>query len=301
MNNLPIAVTNYQPIIDKFINDQDCNDCSKDTYRKGLKAFFTWCNDSQVQTITPRTILDYKQKMKTEQKSAYTINLYLQCVKKFFKWTEANGLHKNVAKSIKRVKVPKGFSKDALTREQAQKLVLSVENPRDRAMTLLMISTGLRCVEVVRANIEDMRNVGNDTILMVQGKGHTSKDDFVKVPSEVVEEIQAYIATRTVKAGDPLFASESRNNMGGRMATGTISWIVKTALRGIGIDDPRLTAHSLRHTCATFALLEKATLQEVKDLLRHATLAMVMIYAHNINKMKSRTSEQVVRHLLNNK
>ena len=299
MNNLPIAVTNYQPIIDKFIADQDCNDCSKDTYRKGLKNFFKHCTDSLVQEITPRIVLNYKQQMKTGY-SVYTINLYLQCVKKFFKWCEANKIHKDVAKGIKRARVPKGFSKDALTREQAQKLILSIASPRDRAMTLLMISTGLRCIEIVRANIEDMRNVGSDTILMVQGKGHESKDDFVKLPSEIVEEIQAYIATRTVKIGDPLFASESRNNMGGRMASGTISWIIKTALRSIGVDDPRLTAHSLRHTCATFALLEKATLQEVKDLLRHATLAMVMIYAHNINKMKSRTSEQVVRHLLNN-
>ncbi len=299
MNNLPIAVTNYQPIIDKFIDDQDCNDCSKDTYRKGLKNFFKYCTDSLVQEITPRVVLNYKQQMKAEY-SVYTINLYLQCVKKFFKWAAAAGISPDVAKGIKRVRVPKGFSKDALTKEQAQKLVLSIENLRDRAMTLLMISTGLRCIEITRANIEDMRNVGNDTILMVQGKGHTSKDDFVKLPSEIVEEIQVYIATRTVKVGDPIFSSESRNNMGGRMASGTISWIVKKYLRGIDIDDPRLTAHSLRHTCATFALLEKATLQEVQDLLRHATLAMVMIYAHNINKMKSRTSEQVVRHLLNN-
>ncbi len=300
MNNLPIAVTNYQRAIDKFIADQDCNDCSKDTYRKGLKNFFKHCTENLVQEITQRTVLDYKMRMKAEY-STYTINLYLQCVKKFFKWTEANKLHKDVAKGIKRVRVPKGFSKDALTREQAQKLILSIASPRDRSMTLLMISTGLRCIEITRANIEDMRNVGNDTILMVQGKGQTEKNDFVKLPSEIVEEIQAYITTRAVRIGDPLFASESRNNLGGRMASGTISWIVKGYLRGIDIDDPRLTAHSLRHTCATFALLEGESLQSVQDLLRHATLAMVLIYAHNINRMKARTSEQVVRHLFNNK
>lgn len=294
---LPVKTTDYKPFIEQFIKDQDVTEGSKETYRKVIKQFFTWCNETAVQDITPRTVLDYKQKMQMENKSPYTCNLYLQVVKKFFSWAESNKIHENVAKNIKRVKIPKGFSKEALTKNQAQKLVLSIENPRNRAMILLMIATGLRTVEIARTNIEDMRNVGENTILMIQGKGHTSKDDFVKVPFEVVEEIQTYLAVRKAKIGDPLFASESNNNRGGRMVTGSISRIVKTCLRGVDIDDPRITAHSLRHTCITFALLAGETRQAVQHLARHETAAMVDIYAHNINKMESRTAEKVVEYL----
>ena len=38
--------------------------------------------------------------------------------------------------------------------------------------------------------------------------------------------------------------------------------------------------HDLRHTCASWTVQRGATLQEVKDLLGHSTLAMVMRYAH---------------------
>jgi integrase len=38
--------------------------------------------------------------------------------------------------------------------------------------------------------------------------------------------------------------------------------------------------HDLRHTFASWAVQRGATLQEVKDLLGHSTMAMVMRYAH---------------------
>ncbi len=297
MNNLPVLVTNYSPIIDQFLLEHDVCENSKKSYRKSLNQFFKWVSNSSIQELTAQTILDFKNHTKNKGLSAFTTNAYLQAVKALFKWAEIKGLHKNIAEGIKLEKTTKGFHKDALTKEQAQRLILSIENQRNRAMTLLMISTGLRCIEITRSNVEDMRNAGESTILMVQGKGHTDKDDFVKVPAEVVEEIQAYVATRTVKDGDPLFASESKNNMGGRMNTGSISWIVKTALRNIGINDSRITAHSLRHTTATFSLLSGATLQETQSLMRHSSLSMVLIYSHNIDKLKSRTSEKIVEYM----
>ncbi len=293
--NLPVLSHDYRPIIDQFLKEIDVCENSKKSYRKSLNQFFIWLPATA--ELTTQTILDFKNYTISKGLSAFTTNAYLQAVKALFKWAEIKGLHKNITKGITLRKTSKGFHKDALTKEQAQRLILSIENQRNRAMTLLMISTGLRCIEITRANVEDMRNSGESTILMVHGKGHTDKDDFVKVPAEVVKEIQFYLSTRKTKEGDPLFSSESRNNYNGRMCTGSISWLVKTALRDIGIDDSRLTAHSLRHTTATFSLLSGASLQETQSLMRHSSLSMVMIYAHNIDKLKSRTSEKIVEYM----
>lgn len=38
--------------------------------------------------------------------------------------------------------------------------------------------------------------------------------------------------------------------------------------------------HDLRHTFASWAVQRNATLQEVKDLLGHRSLAMVLRYSH---------------------
>jgi len=52
----------------------------------------------------------------------------------------------------------------------------------------------------------------------------------------------------------------------------------ETAVTAAKIDDFRF--HDLRHTFASWAVQQGATLQEVKDLLGHNSLAMVMRYAH---------------------
>ncbi|HXJ81989.1 MAG TPA: site-specific integrase [Candidatus Methylomirabilis sp.] len=69
----------------------------------------------------------------------------------------------------------------------------------------------------------------------------------------------------------------------GGLVFGTASWYAfrsywEKAVTAAKIDDFRF--HDLRHTFASWAVQRGATLQEVKDLLGHSSLAMVMRYAH---------------------
>ena len=51
------------------------------------------------------------------------------------------------------------------------------------------------------------------------------------------------------------------------------------------LDSSRLTAHSLRHTAVTLALMGGATIQEARLLARHSSINTTLIYAHNINRV----------------
>jgi site-specific recombinase XerD len=68
----------------------------------------------------------------------------------------------------------------------------------------------------------------------------------------------------------------------------------------VGIDDKKFTAHSLRHTCATLALKNGATIQEVQMLLRHKSLNTTTIYAHNLDRISSDT-EYIVDEVISKK
>ena len=90
---------------------------------------------------------------------------------------------------------------------------------RDYAIIVLMITGGLRTVEVTRANIGDIRNIGESTVLFIQGKGKIEKNDYVKLPDAVEKAIRTYLSSRKDDKSDtsPLFVSSSNNNNGKRL------------------------------------------------------------------------------------
>ena len=165
---------------------------------------------------------------------------------------------------------------------------------RNRTIISLMLHTGLRDIEVVRANVGDRGTDGGHKVLHIQGKGREEADAIVKLTPAVNKQIDEYLALRENAALDqPLFTSISNNNRGGRLTTYTVSSIVKSALRQIGIDDPRYTAHSLRHTAITLALIGGATEAEAKEMARHADISTTMIYSHHINRLEQAAEDRV--------
>ena len=141
-----------------------------------------------------------------------------------------------------------------------------------------MLRTGLRCVEVIRANVEDIAFKGGQRILKVWGKGRNEKDNFVVLTDKAYYPIKKYLDSRgSTTLKEPLFASISNRNLYGRLITRTISKICKEGFRAIGIDGKEYTARSLRHTTAVM-LLKNGSLADVQSVLRHSSPATSQIY-----------------------
>ena len=156
---------------------------------------------------------------------------------------------------------------------------------RDYAIVNLMLRTGLRTVEVVRADVGDITYKGERRVLLIWGKGHTEKDDFVVLTDKAYEPIRAYLSTRKgVKAGEPLFTSTSHQNRGERLTTRTISSICKDGLKAIGLDGKEYTAHSLRHTTAVAILKHGGAITDVQEVLRHTSPATSQIYTESVKE-----------------
>lgn len=285
-------------LVERFIRFAGVNEKSATTYKIALRQLRKYFSSSAIAMPTREDLEKWRDKLIAEKKSASTIQLYLTAAKIFFRWLSQEGLYANIADHLKsRVKISHDHKKDALTRKQAGKLIGgvagdSLKSKRDRAILALMSSTGVRCIEVARADVADMIDQFGKTYLLIQGKGRSSKDAKVLVPSQVSELIREYLEQRGKPIGEPLFVSTSNHNRGQRITAHAISKMVKGHLREIGLDSPRLTAHSLRHTAATTMILAGIELTKVQQVLRHVNINTTMIYNNAVERMRN-TAEQV--------
>ena len=284
-----------------FMQYIDVKDKSLETYTRSLKQFFNYITVKGITEPTRQDIVQYRETLKADKQPA-TVQLYMIAVKQFFKWTDKAGIYPNVADNVKGVSVSKGMKKDYLTTGQVKDVLSridteTVKGKRDYAIIALMVTCGLRDIEVSRANIADLRTRQNSTVLYIQGKGKDDRESFVVVPDSLETVIRDYLKARGGNS-KALFTSNSNHGKGDRLTTRSISRIVKTAMINAGLDSDRLTAHSLRHTAVTQALIAGQTLQEVQQFARHSNINTTLIYAHNLDNEKNECSGKLANMFL---
>lgn len=276
-------------LVDKFIEAQDVKLSSKLLYRRTIKQYLNWVSNKNftLSDITRAELLQYKEELLSSGMSSLTVGSYITSVRRFYEWTEANKYYPNVAKGIKTPKRKQQFKKQPLLPAQATALLSYYQDKalRDYAIVNLLLRTGLRTIELIRANVEDIIFKGSQRVLLVHGKGRDEKDNFVLLTDKAYQPIAQYLATRgNINNSEPLFTSTSNNSKGKRLTTRSISFIAKEGLKAIGLNERSYTAHSLRHTTAVNILRAGGTLETAQFTLRHSNPATTQIYTATLNE-----------------
>lgn len=278
--------------IDNYVEGLDLAKRTKNDYRLILNDYFKFVIN-QKYAPTRQTILDYKASLDKRNFKAASIQKYMVCIRGFYTYLNATDKGKNLALGIKGKKVESTFKKEALTLNQAKALIRrakllatrkyrKIQDLRNYAIVLLLLTTGLRTIEVSRADINDISDNGKIIKLYIQGKGRDDKDAFVKVEPNTLDAISSYLVARGNDGYEALFLTHNYNRKTSdpRITAPDISVVVKKLLRDVGIDSKKVSAHSLRHTNA---MLSKNELHKNTDAiqrqLRHKDPKVTMIYA----------------------
>ena len=271
-----------------------------DTYSKAIKQFFIYLQANGIKQPQREDIVAYREHLKEDHKPT-TVQNYLVVVKLFFQWTERKGFYPNIADRVKGAKIDTEHKKDYLTTKQVNKLLGNIDRStlkgkRDYAMLSVMVTTGLRTISIMNANIEDIRAAGDAVALFYKGKGHEEKATYVKLAEPVEDAIRDYLTARgTTDGTEPLFSSVASRNSGGRMTTRSISRVAKNSLIDVDLISDRLTAHSFRHTAATLNLLNGGTVEETQQLLDHANINTTLIYSHALERAKNNSEQRIAK------
>lgn len=288
----PVLAEAIEKLIESFIETRfNLTDSSRSLYRKTLILFFRWVSleGYDFRSLDPSVLGKYYDFLQKSEKSSLTISAYITSLRLFFRWAESEKLFPvsgNIAGEIHNPKRKPRFRKEPLTQEQGRNLLRYAEkhcSPRDFSIINLLLRTGLRTVEVVRADVGDIQFKRGQRVLLVQGKGRREKDNFVILTDKTFFPMEAYLKSVGYPTTGPLFPSESFRNMGGRLSTRTVSRIAKDCLKAVGLDGPEYSAHSLRHTAGVNILRASGwNIEKTQRAMRHSNPSTTQWYMSTI-------------------
>ena len=279
----------WERLMETFLSSQDIMDKSRETYRWGLRRFFKWCRKTgrDFRAMTPVDIVAFKNSLSKERLTALTIGAYMTAVRRFYGWTEMTLIYPNIARSVRPPRNRKGFKKTALDPVEATELLeyMKGRSLRDYAIVNLILRTGLRTIEVTRADIGDITRKRGKRVMKVWGKGADEKDAFVIIGDPVWEPIKRYLDARADCCKTmPLFVTAGKGHRGERMSPRSVQRLCKEALRAVGLEGHEYSAHSLRHTPAVTIIRQGGDLNDVQRVLRHASQVTSQVYTASIEQ-----------------
>ena len=151
-------VANQVSLMERYLDYIDVSDATQKEYHTGLKLFFEYCKEKNINEVKRQDIIEYRNRLQEQGKSANTINLYLVSVKNFFKWLEYEGIYKDVAKNIKAMPVQNTHIRESLDVDQIKELLKHCQDDKEKLIISLAITTGIRCNEMCNIRVQDIVN-----------------------------------------------------------------------------------------------------------------------------------------------
>ena len=172
--------------------------------------------------------------------------------------------------------LPKALSMDEVNRLLEQPAAPTPLLVRNRAMLLLLYSTGLRVSELVSLPLAGCNM--DSGFLKVLGKGNKERlIPFGATARETVEDYLESSRPHLLKGRKSSFLFVT--NRGKPMTRARFWQIIRESAGSAGISKP-ISPHMLRHSFATHLLANGADLRAVQMMLGHADISTTQIYTH---------------------
>lgn len=278
-----------------YVNElQKRNPETRGTYERTLREFMRWVRMEPEFVCSIKEIERYKRFLLTKRKlSPVSVTMYLSSVRKFFDFLVIRGvLFNNPAKAVKGGVTNQQHSRKSISVQEVHLLIQAIERKdeigfRDFAVVKLMIVCGLSEIELIRADIGDLKVKKGLMNLLLQLKGMKSKEQSITLPSDVKEALKSYLVFRTnAKESEPLFMSAGNRTRGQRMTSRGLRERINFYLEKAGVKNGearKITALSLRLTAIKMMAQQGASIDEIKKKFHIVKELTVKRYLDNVN------------------
>ncbi|MBI2428217.1 MAG: tyrosine-type recombinase/integrase [Ignavibacteriales bacterium] len=273
-----------------YVNDlQRRSPETRGTYERTLREFMRWVRNEPDMGYSVKDVERYKKYLLTKRKlSPVSVTMYLSSVRKFFDYLMKRGaLTENASRKVKGGAPPTRHTRKSISVVEVQQLIQAIDRNdeigfRDFSIVKLMVGCGVSEIELVRADVGDVKRKKEGMIVALQAKGMKSKEMIVSLPKDVSDALKGYLAYRT-NAGetDPLFMSAGNRTRGQRMTSRGIRERINFYLTKAGIKNGevrKITPLSLRNAAIKLMIAQGANMEEIKKRFRIVKDSTVKLY-----------------------
>lgn len=276
-------------------NLEGLREASINNYRSILGYFIEYVGDLDLKDVNRQLIKDYIAYISEKpaqrhfahepsgQLSRTTLRTYMTHVRSFFNYLYMEEYMDD--KVFERIKIPKDRRKEIeiLMPEEIEKLWTyfrkNESGVRYKAFMCLLLDTGIRRSEALALRVSDVRFQRGELLLPRTKNGH---ERVVPLGHLTKKELLRYINQwryACTDGSDALFTMEG----GLAMTTDAVKSLFIRLSKHLG---RRVYPHLLRHTFATYYLLEFRDILALKQLLGHSDIAMVNKYLQLVNRIE---------------
>jgi integrase/recombinase XerC len=254
-------------------------------YKNDIEAFQLFLSqefsDSDVSRANYAQIRTWIVQLVDRSISNRTINRKISSLNSYYKFLlkiesiEANPLVKHKALKVsKKIQIP--FSETEVNSVLNTINTTTFEGIRDKLIVELFYSTGIRRIELVQLQLQDVDlSQGHVKVL-----GKRNKERIIPLLPSVMDTVVAYLLERsklkTITDPSILFLTKK----GIKIYEMLVYRIITGYFDSISTKVKK-SPHIIRHSFATHLLNNGADLNAVKELLGHSSLAATQVYTHN--------------------
>ena len=306
--NTQLATVNVEEMFTNTLGKE-----TKRAYVQAIKEFFgkDLCNITieDMQAVTPEMANKYAMNLLNNGLKRTSINRKLSALHSFYKFLCRRSVgimtynpfdsdegcirFKNAQKNY--------IAKRALVTDEVKtmfdlaKMDNSIIGVRDLLVLELLATTGMRRAEICEIKIGDIQLTQGVYAINIIGKGN--KERIIVASNEVMGIINKYMNMRGITMKDKdeylLVSHANRKSGSGKVSTNMIYRIVKHYAELADIDPDTISPHTLRHTFATQCIGMGTPIQDVQQLMGHASINTTELYNHSFNIINNNPAEKL--------
>jgi len=255
------------------------------TYASALIAihdFLSGIRDSGktcLEEITKRDIETFIEHEQDRHLMLSTVRTKLHCVNAFLGYAIDTGVVRAevLARRI-RLKKPETLPR-AMDPDDVKQFISGIDNPRDRAMILVLLRTGMRIGELLNTKMNDLHFKDRKIDIYEGEKNRQGR--VVYLSDDAMVALKAWLKIRDVRP-EFLFFAQGRKSM----AYSTARLIFEQYIVKAGLAHKGYSLHALRHTFASELLNAGMRIECLQPLMGHTSLDVTRRYARLTDKTR---------------